>query len=32
MRIFHADGDFMGVGEVLDDGRVKPRRLVASAQ
>ncbi len=32
VRIFHADGDFMGVGEVLDDGRVKPRRLVASAQ
>ena len=25
----HADGDrFMGVGEVLDDGRVAPRRLV----
>ncbi len=32
VRIFHTDGDFMGVGEVLDDGRVKPRRLVASAQ
>ena len=31
VRIFHADGNFMGVGEVLDDGRVKPRRLVASA-
>ncbi|MEZ0121892.1 MAG: tRNA pseudouridine(55) synthase TruB [Candidatus Reddybacter sp.] len=32
VRIFHTDGGFMGVGEVLDDGRVKPRRLVASAQ
>ena len=32
VRIFHTDGVFMGVGEVLDDGRVKPRRLVASAQ
>lgn len=29
VRIFHADGPFLGVGEVLDDGRVKPRRLVA---
>lgn len=32
VRIFHTDGGFMGVGEVLDDGRVKPRRLVASVQ
>ncbi len=32
VRIFHTDGGFMGVGEVLDDGRVKPRRLVASAE
>ncbi|OUS10062.1 tRNA pseudouridine(55) synthase TruB [Gammaproteobacteria bacterium 53_120_T64] len=31
VRIFHVDGGFIGVGEVLDDGRVKPRRLVASA-
>lgn len=30
VRIFHTDGSFLGVGEVLDDGRVKPRRLVAS--
>lgn len=29
VRIFRADGDFLGVGEVLDDGRVTPRRLVA---
>ncbi len=31
VRIFEADGPFLGVGEVLDDGRVKPRRLVVSA-
>lgn len=30
VRLFRADGPFLGVGEVLDDGRVKPRRLVAS--
>ncbi|RLA45445.1 MAG: tRNA pseudouridine(55) synthase TruB [Gammaproteobacteria bacterium] len=29
VRIFRDDGDFLGVGEVLDDGRVTPRRLVA---
>lgn len=28
VRIFRDDGDFLGVGEVLDDGRVTPRRLV----
>lgn len=28
VRIFCAGGDFIGVGEVLDDGRVTPRRLV----
>lgn len=26
-----ADGSFIGVGEMLDDGRVTPRRLIASA-
>lgn len=31
VRIFRADGSFIGVGEVLDDGRVKPRRLIATA-
>lgn len=29
VRIFCDDGGFLGVGEVLDDGRVTPRRLVA---
>jgi tRNA pseudouridine55 synthase len=28
VRIFRRGGDFVGVGEVLDDGRVTPRRLV----
>ncbi len=28
VRIFTEDRDFLGVGEVLDDGRVAPRRLV----
>ncbi len=28
VRIFQDDGLFLGVGEVLDDGRVTPRRLV----
>ena len=31
VRIFRDDGDFLGVGEVLDDGRVTPRRLVATS-
>ena len=35
VRIFRqsvdADGDFMGVGEILGDGRVAPRRLIASS-
>ncbi len=28
VRIFSSDMQFMGIGEVLDDGRVAPRRLV----
>ena len=28
-RIYGADGLFLGLGEVLDDGRVAPRRLLA---
>ena len=28
VRIFGADDTFVGVGEVLDDGRIAPRRLV----
>jgi len=29
-RIYGADGLFLGLGEVLDDGRVAPRRLLAA--
>jgi tRNA pseudouridine55 synthase len=32
VRIFKAPGEFLGVGEVLDDGRVKPHRLVAGVR
>lgn len=32
VRIFQDDGSFLGVGEVLDDGRVTPRRLVVDAR
>jgi tRNA pseudouridine55 synthase len=28
LRIYDADHEFIGVGEVLDDGRVAPRRLI----
>lgn len=28
VRIFESDGPFIGVGEVLEDGRLAPRRLV----
>lgn len=31
VRVFADDGKFMGIGEILDDGRVAPRRLIASA-
>lgn len=30
LRIYHEDGRFLGVGEVLADGRVAPKRLVTS--
>ena len=30
VQIHHQGGDFIGVGEILDDGRVAPRRLVSS--
>jgi tRNA pseudouridine55 synthase len=30
LAVFGPDGRFLGVGEVMDDGRVAPRRLVAS--
>lgn len=28
LRLYDETGDFIGVGEILDDGRVEPRRLV----
>lgn len=31
VRLYADDGLFMGVGEILDDGRVAPRRLVSTA-
>ncbi|MBL4584929.1 MAG: tRNA pseudouridine(55) synthase TruB [Pseudomonadales bacterium] len=30
VQIHQQDGEFIGVGEILDDGRVAPRRLVVS--
>jgi tRNA pseudouridine55 synthase len=32
VRLMSEDGRFLGIGEVLPDGRVKPNRLVSSAQ
>jgi tRNA pseudouridine55 synthase len=32
VRIFSHHDEFMGVGEILEDGRVAPRRLVALPQ
>ena len=29
VRLYDANGDFMGVGEVDDDGRIAPRRMMA---
>jgi len=29
LRLYSETGDFIGVGEILDDGRVEPRRLVS---
>lgn len=31
VRLFEKQGDFLGVGQILDDGRVAPRRLVNAA-
>jgi len=28
IKIYNENHDFMGVGEILEDGRVAPRRLV----
>jgi tRNA pseudouridine55 synthase len=30
LRLYDTEGVFMGIGEILDDGRVKPRRLLAN--
>jgi tRNA pseudouridine55 synthase len=30
VKLIRKEGDFLGVGEILDDGRVAPRRLVGS--
>lgn len=30
LRVYDADERFVGIGEVLDDGRVAPRRLIAA--
>jgi tRNA pseudouridine55 synthase len=32
VRLRHEDGRFLGMGEIQDDGRVAPRRLIASQQ
>jgi tRNA pseudouridine55 synthase len=29
IRLFSDNGDFLGIGEMLDDGRVTPKRLLA---
>ncbi|MCO6413545.1 MAG: tRNA pseudouridine(55) synthase TruB [Thiogranum sp.] len=31
VRLYRGQGDFLGMGEILDDGRVAPRRLMKSA-
>ncbi|GMG86418.1 tRNA pseudouridine(55) synthase TruB [Biformimicrobium ophioploci] len=31
VRLFSESGDFLGVGEITDDGRVAPKRLVAGS-
>jgi tRNA pseudouridine55 synthase len=32
IKIFSDSGEFMGIGEMLDDGRVTPKRLLAQTQ
>ncbi|MEP5763409.1 MAG: tRNA pseudouridine(55) synthase TruB [Halieaceae bacterium] len=32
VRVGLAGGEFLGIGEILDDGRVAPRRLIATGQ
>ena len=28
VRIYNSDNRFLGLGEILEDGRIKPRRMV----
>jgi len=30
VRVALEDGEFLGVGEILDDGRIAPRRLIVT--
>ena len=32
VRVALETGEFLGVGEILDDGRVAPRRLIVTAR
>jgi tRNA pseudouridine55 synthase len=32
VRLYEGDQQFMGMGEILDDGRVAPRRLMATGR
>lgn len=32
VRLYEADGRFLGLGQILDDGRVAPRRLIRSPE
>lgn len=32
VRVFQASGEFLGVGEITDEGSVLPKRLVAEKQ
>ncbi|NIO80297.1 MAG: tRNA pseudouridine(55) synthase TruB, partial [Candidatus Aminicenantes bacterium] len=29
LRIYNQRSEFLGIGEILDDGRVAPRRLIS---
>ncbi len=31
VRLYQGEGDFLGVGQILDDGRVAPKRLISAA-
>jgi len=32
VRVALETGEFLGIGEILDDGRVAPRRLIVTAR